>query len=190
LFRADEIAAQIWHLGGQGRRSVHGIQGLSGDPKGVRYELPSCSMTGEAALHQLDVGADVELLYGGPIPAAKKQSSGIGRATVAYAMRVVNVTGWMGAEVADITGAMAWELWKAAGIFLALTPVLALGTFFAAGVGGLVTLWHCIQAVRGAMKLSSVSEVREAIARASRELDAHEPAPGSSEKVAAAVPTR
>lgn len=140
------------------------------DEKGVKHDLPSCSVFGEAATYKAEVGADIELLYGGPIPASKKVSAGIGRSTIVYAMRLVDVTGWMGDDVADLTGGMAWEMWKTSALFFLLIPFATLASFFAAGVGGLIVAWLFIKTVRGALKLSWTPDIIEAIEEAKREL--------------------
>jgi len=141
------------------------------DHNGMTHRLTGAMFLGDAATHQLVVDDELELLFSGAVPSSKKDSFGNKSAVTVYGMRVVGHTDWLGADVADISGAMAWELWKSAVLMGVLTPIAAFATFFVGGLGGLFAAWHCIKAIRGALKLASVHDVRQALSDAQEQAD-------------------
>lgn len=127
---------------GRDRMAIHEYIVVATEQGQVRIE--GLMLAGEAAACGME-GRQLDMLCSQPVPHMKKTYFGGKFSTMVYAVRSVEGD-WLGGDVVgELAKARSRTNWQVL-LFVALSPVVALATFFAGGLPGLYALWCAYKA--------------------------------------------
>lgn len=140
---------------GQSRVAIYEFIVVANEQGQERIE--GLMLVGEAATCDME-GRRLDMLCSSPITHMKRTHFGGKLSTMVYAVRS-REGDWLGGDVvgelAKARGRTNWQVL----LLLGLAPVAAVGTFFAAGMGGLLALWYAYKARRIAKTLPTRGQV-------------------------------